>query len=104
MPGYSWSLPAGNARNGQEHGTCPGAVFGPDSICGGCYANPASTKLSKHGVPMVRGGSYGYPAVRNAQIARKDWTFDCLMSKEGRDLWVTVMTAAITWATRTHGG
>lgn len=102
MPGYSWSLPAGNPRNGQPDGVCPGAVFGAGAICSGCYANPESTKVSKHGKATRRGGSYGYPAVRTAQLARKEWTFRCLMSKEGREEWQTVMIAAITWATRTR--
>ena len=102
MPGYSWSIPAGNAKMGQEEGMCPGAISGPDSTCNGCYANPDSIKLSKNGVPMRRGGNYDRYSVRRAQSARRAWTLDCLGSKEGRDTWVTVMTAAITWATRTH--
>ncbi len=98
MPGYSWSLPAGNKKNGQANGTCPGAVFGPLSQCGSCYANADSIKLSKHGVPMRRGGSYGYPVTVNAQAARVEWTQRCLMTKEGMDEWVETMVAAITWA------
>lgn len=104
MPGYSYSLPAGNPRNGSPDGVCPGAVFGPGSICGSCYANPESRVLHASGEYGRRGGSYGYPCVIAAQKARKDWTFECLISKEGRDTWVAVMTAAITWATRTATG
>jgi hypothetical protein len=105
MPGYSWSLPAGNARNGSPLGTCPGAVFGEGSICGSCYANPNSLKAHhKTGVLMRRGGSYGYKSVREAQAARHEWLFRCLTHKDGQAEWVTVMTAAITWATRTGAG
>ena len=104
MPGYSWSLPAGNARNGQSLGTCPGAVFGEGSICGSCYANPDSLARRANGAMERRGGTYGYPVVREAQAARHAWTFDCLVSKEGRDLWVAVMTAAVVWSTRVAKG
>lgn len=104
MPGYSWSLPAGNARNGQPKGKCPGAVFGEGAICSSCYANPESQVTHKDGSQARRGGSYGYPVVRAAQDARADWVTDCLMTKEGRDVWVSVMTAAITWSTRTGAG
>lgn len=104
MPGYSWSLPAGNARNGQPKGTCPGAVFGPSSICGSCYANPDSQVRHKDGSLARRGGSYGYPVVRTAQDARRDWLMECLMTKEGRDVWTSIMTAAVTWATRVGTG
>jgi hypothetical protein len=102
MPGYSWSIPAGNARNGQEDGTCPGAVFGLNSICGSCYANPDSLVRRKSGRMERRGGNYDRRSVRQAQKARRDWTMRCLMTKEGMDEWVTVMTAAVTWATRTY--
>lgn len=104
MPGYSWSLPAGNARNGQPKGKCPGAVFGPGSICGSCYANPESQVTHKDGSTARRGGSYGYPVVRAAQDARADWVTACLMSKEGREEWTSIMAAAIVWATRTGNG
>ena len=107
MPGYSWSLPAGNVKSGKKKGTCPFAVFGRDALgnaamCSGCYADPDSVKLHhKTGKPMRRGGSYGYAAVRAAQEARRDWTLTCLISKEGREEWVTTMVDAIRWATRT---
>lgn len=104
MPGYSWSLPAGNVQMGVAAGTCPGAVSGPGSTCFGCYANPESVKLSKNGVPMRRGGNYDRFSVRRAQLARRRWTLDCLSTKEGRDVWVTVMSAAITWASRLQSG
>jgi hypothetical protein len=102
MPGFSWSLPAGNPRNGQEDGKCPGAVFGIGAICSSCYANPDSLVKRKSGAMERRGGNYDRPSVRRAQKARSDWTMDCLGTKEGRARWVTVMTAAITWATRTY--
>ena len=104
MPGYSWSLPAGNAKMGQAEGMCPGAISGPDSTCNGCYANPDSIKLSKTGKPMRRGGNYDRYSVRRAQSARRQWTLDCLGSKEGRDQWVAVMSAAILWASRLSSG
>jgi hypothetical protein len=109
MPGYSWSLPAGNVNSGHPEGTCPFAVFGQDAdgnpaMCNGCYADPDSVKLSKKGKPMRRGGSYGYPNTVAAQKARRDWLFLCLSSKEGRDEWVTTMVEAIRWATRTARG
>lgn len=105
MPGYSWSLPAGNARNGSPLGTCPGAVFGENSVCGSCYASPDSLKPHHiTGTLMRRGGSYGYKSVREAQAARREWLFTCLGTKEGKDAWVEVMTAAIVWATRTGKG
>jgi hypothetical protein len=104
MPGYSWSLPAGNARNGQPLGTCPGAVVGPGSICGSCYANAASEVTHKDGTTARRGGSYGYPVVVAAQAARREWLMGALMTKEGRGEWVAVMAAAVVWATRTGRG
>ena len=101
MPAFSWSLPAGNKRMGQPKGTCPGArADDPSYLCFLCYANPDSKKLDKHGELIRRGGNYERPSVRKAQSARHQWTTDCLMTKEGQARWVTVMTAAITWATR----
>lgn len=102
MPGMSWSLPAGNVQMGVAEGTCPGAVPGEGSTCFGCYANPESVKLSKSGKPMRRGGNYDRFSVRRAQSARRAWTLDCLSTKEGRDTWVAVMTAAVTWGSRTY--
>jgi hypothetical protein len=104
MPGMSWSLPAGNVQMGVAEGTCPGAVPGEGSTCFGCYANPESVKLSKSGKPMRRGGNYDRFSVRRAQSARRSWTLDCLSTKEGRDTWVAVMTAAVTWGSRLQSG
>jgi len=107
MPGYSWSLPAGNVQLGNAKGMCPFAVSGADAlgnaaICDGCYANPESVKKHHKSDTLVkRGGSYGYRSVREAQTARRDWTLRCLMTKEGQDEWVAVMVDAIRWATRT---
>ena len=101
MPAFSWSLPAGNKRMGQPEGTCPGArADDPSYLCYLCYANPDSKKLDKHGQLIRRGGNYERRSVQKAQSARHQWTTDCLISKEGQATWVTVMTAAITWATR----
>lgn len=78
MPGYSFGLPAGRS--------CPGAVYGENSICGSCYAQKGMYAFSKN--------------VAIAQQARYDWTLRSLMTADGRATWVTVMTAAVTWATR----
>src|SRR5262245_28582333 len=77
MPCMTFSLEA--------HTTCPGAVYGENMICSHCYAQQ---------------GSYLWPAVRAAQLARAKWTMECLMTPAGRDEWVRVMTAAIRWASR----
>lgn len=110
MPGFSWSLPAGNAHapgGAVKGGTCPGAeyhahpVTGKPAICKFCYANPDSVVAHKGGKETRRGGRYDTPAVRNAQRTRAKWLLRCLKTEEGRREWVEWMVAAVFWATRT---
>ena len=56
MPGSSFSLPARR--------TCPGALFGPNTVCSACYAD------GRH--------RYRWRAVQDAQSRRFAWTLEAL--------------------------
>ncbi len=58
MPGSSFSPPARR--------TCPGAIFGPNTVCSACYAD------NRH--------RYRWRAVQEAQARRLAWTLDSLSS------------------------
>ena len=72
MPCPSWGLPAGRA--------CPGAKYGPGTICEQCYAAK---------------GNYGVPMVQWALAERFRWTLALMKSPEGQDLFVAYMSQAI---------
>lgn len=78
MPAPSWSLPAFRS--------CPTAVTEPSAtglqaICADCYACKGFYTL--------------YPDVKRAQETRFAWTRECMRTPEGRETWITTMTAAI---------
>jgi len=72
MPCKSWSLPAKKA--------CPAAVFGPDTICGACYADK---------------GMYTFPNVRESQALRFQWVTQCMRAPEGIEEFISTMVGAI---------
>lgn len=76
MPGASWSLPAGPS--------CPFAVYGPNTICGSCFAQAGQYKAD--------------PNVMRAQRVRFEWTRACMASSEGTDWFVQTVVEAITAA------
>jgi hypothetical protein len=76
MPGASWSLPAGPS--------CPFALYGPNTICGSCFAQAGNYRAD--------------PNVVRAQAARFAWTRDCLKTPDGTDHFVETMVAAIAAA------
>jgi hypothetical protein len=73
LPGPSWSLPAGPA--------CPYRRNGPNTICGSCYADNV--------------GQYSQSTIKRAQLARFEWTRQCLRTSDGTDLFVETMVNAI---------
>jgi hypothetical protein len=72
LPGPSWSLPAGPA--------CPYRRNGPNTICGSCYADNV--------------GRYSQSTIKRAQLARFEWTRQCLRTSDG-ELFVQTMVDAI---------
>lgn len=90
MPGYAWGIPALK--------TCPGAVTGEHSICGGHKPEAAMSKTN--GRCYAQKGQYGNPIVQNAQNVRWEWVRECAADKEGEAVFLDTMVSALTWATR----
>lgn len=90
MPGYAWGIPALK--------TCPGAVTGEHSICGGHDPDAAMSKTN--GGCYAQKGRYASATVQNAQNVRLEWVRECMKSKEGEAAFLAAMVPALTWATR----
>lgn len=73
MPGAAWTLPALLS--------CPWAVTGPGTICGGCYGN--------------KRGRYRMNSVQDSMATRWEWTRRMMATEGGRVMFVAVMVDAI---------
>ena len=90
MPGPSWGIPALK--------TCPGAVTGEHTVCGGHAPDEAMSKTN--GGCYAQKGRYASSTVQNAQNVRLEWVRECMDTKEGEAIFVDTMVAAIRRQTR----
>lgn len=98
MPGYSWAMTAG--------ATCPGALFGPGTICGSCYAGGAAHRADAGQPDMLGARRRGYVTrlhVRRALAVREWWARLSAMTPDGMARWADRMAATIARASAGAG-